>query len=66
MEVLSPIGVASMLPTLMSINGIIPMTPDVRRKPWKYASLIIPGGIVVTKIVVVIPWTQEETVGKHP
>jgi hypothetical protein len=66
MHIFFPIAVASMLPTLMSINGVVTMPPRVGGEPWKYASLIIPGGIIVTKIVVVIPWTQEETVGKNP
>jgi hypothetical protein len=66
MQMLFPVAITSMLPTLMSINGVVTMTSHVGGKPWKYSSLIIPGGVIVAKIIVAIAWTPEETVGKDP
>ena len=61
-----PSPVVAMPPPLMDINGIIPVTSGMGRKPGEYASSIIPGGIIITEIVVVISGTPKQTVRKHP
>ncbi|MFO7599016.1 MAG: hypothetical protein R6X27_04310 [Candidatus Desulfacyla sp.] len=66
MEIFFPIAVVAMLPTLMSINRVVTMSSHVGGKPWIYSSLIIPGCVIVAKVIMAIVWPPEETVGKDP
>jgi hypothetical protein len=60
-----PVTIISVFPALMGIDGDVPMTSRMGRKPGVETPLVIAGVIVVTEVVMAVTWPQKKTVKKY-